>query len=67
EAEKCLEKSEESMILAERAHMDVVSAEANGKEFRIPVLFMHAEDQLLSTQTIMLMAKEFIDLYKLIK
>lgn len=64
EANKSLDDAEQSMIKAEKSHMDVVVAEANGEKFNIPVLFIHAEDQLLSTQTIMLLAKEFVDLYK---
>lgn len=59
-----LEDAEISMTQAEKTHMDVISAEANGEKFQIPVLFMHAEDQLLTTQTIMLLAKEFIDLHQ---
>lgn len=64
EAYKMLEDADQSMIKAEKAHMDVVVAEANGEKFNIPILFIHAEDQLLTTQTIMLMAKEFVELYK---
>lgn len=64
EAFELLEKADESMIEAEKTHMDVISAEANGQKIMIPVLFMHAEDQLLTTQSIMLLAKEFINLYQ---
>ncbi|AVN61295.1 PTS lactose/cellobiose transporter subunit IIA [Mesoplasma florum] len=67
EAFKELELSDESMINATSAHFDVITAEAAGNKFNIPVLFMHAEDQLLTTQTIMILAKEFIDLYKKIE
>ncbi len=64
EAYQNLENAEHSMINAEKSHMDVVSAEASGEKFDFPVLFVHAEDQLLTTQTLMLLAKEFVDLYK---
>lgn len=64
EAEAELLIAEEHMTKASHAHMDIISAEAGGEVLQIPVLFMHAEDQLLSTQTIMLLAKEFVDVYK---
>ncbi|WP_338983823.1 PTS lactose/cellobiose transporter subunit IIA [Spiroplasma endosymbiont of Othius punctulatus] len=64
EAEAALAEADSHMNQASHAHMDIVSAEAGGEKFQIPVLFMHAEDQLLSTQTIMLLAKEFVDVYK---
>ncbi|ATZ18915.1 PTS system, cellobiose-specific IIA component [Williamsoniiplasma somnilux] len=64
EADELLEKAEQSMIIAEKTHMDVVSAEAGGEKLVFPVLFVHAEDQLLTTQTLMLIAKEFVDVYK---
>ncbi|WP_339023170.1 PTS lactose/cellobiose transporter subunit IIA [Spiroplasma endosymbiont of Crioceris asparagi] len=50
---------------AGEAHMDVISEEADGVKICAPVLFIHAEDQLLNTQTIMILAKEFIEMYKL--
>lgn len=67
ESLKELEFSDKSMMQAESAHFDVITAEAAGEKLLIPVLFMHAEDQLLTTQTIMILAKEFIDVYKIIK
>ncbi|WP_338970162.1 PTS lactose/cellobiose transporter subunit IIA [Spiroplasma endosymbiont of Labia minor] len=66
EAQNLLKKADESMIIAEKTHMDIISAEAAGETIDFKVLFMHAEDQLLTTQSIMLLAKEFIDLYKLV-
>ncbi|QHX35721.1 PTS system, cellobiose-specific IIA component [Spiroplasma sp. TIUS-1] len=64
EAEEKLSEADGHMNTASHTHMDIVSAEASGEKFQIPVLFMHAEDQLLSTQTIMLLAKEFVEVYK---
>ncbi|AVN63660.1 PTS lactose/cellobiose IIA subunit [Mesoplasma florum] len=64
ETSNLLEKAEESLIVAEKAHMDVIVKEAQGEQLPFKVLFLHAEDQLLTTQTIVLLAKEFVDLYK---
>ncbi|MDR1991634.1 MAG: PTS lactose/cellobiose transporter subunit IIA [Mycoplasmataceae bacterium] len=63
EAKKSLEQAEQFMIDAEREHMEVVQAEANGDKLQLTALFMHAEDQMLTTQTLMLVSKEFVDLY----
>ncbi|MGL5204815.1 MAG: PTS lactose/cellobiose transporter subunit IIA [Metamycoplasmataceae bacterium] len=59
-----LESAEKNMIEAEKQHADLVQQEAAGVEIKIPLLLMHAEDQLLSTQTLMLMAEEFVSLYE---
>lgn len=59
-----LKSAEKNIIEAEKQHADLVQKEAAGAEIKIPLLLMHAEDQLLSTQTLLLMAEEFVDLYK---
>ncbi|MGL5308612.1 MAG: PTS lactose/cellobiose transporter subunit IIA [Metamycoplasmataceae bacterium] len=64
DAKKKLESAEKNMIEAEKQHADLVQKEAAGVEIKIPLLLMHAEDQLLSTQTLMLMAEEFVNLYE---
>jgi PTS system cellobiose-specific IIA component len=64
EAKLKLEEAEKNIIEAEKQHADLVQQEAAGTEIKIPLLLMHAEDQLLSTQTIILMAEEFVSLYK---
>lgn len=64
EANELITKARESHALAGHKHMDVVSAEAGGEVLQLPALFVHAEDQLLNTETIILMAVEMIELYK---
>lgn len=67
EAEEKIKEAEKNLIEAEKQHADLVQDEAAGEKIDIPLLLMHAEDQMLTTQTLILMAKEFIDLYKKIK
>ena len=67
EAEKNIKEAEKNLIEAEKQHASLVQDEATGESINIPLLLMHAEDQMLTTQTLILMAKEFIDLYKKIK
>lgn len=64
EAESKIKEAEKNMIEAEKQHTDLIQSEAAGEKIHIPLLLMHAEDQMLTTQTLILMAKEFIDLYK---
>lgn len=63
-AYQLIESAENSCVIAEKAHMDVITSEAQGQQIEFKVIFMHAEDQLLTTQTIILLAKEFIEVYK---
>ncbi|ASP28430.1 PTS system, cellobiose-specific IIA component [Spiroplasma corruscae] len=64
DAEILLKKSEELMILAEQEHMEVIVQEAQGIKHPFKLLFVHAEDQMLNTQTIIIMAKKLINIYK---
>jgi PTS system cellobiose-specific IIA component len=49
------------------AHAKLISQEAQGNKTEINLLLLHAEDQMMSAETIKIMAEEFIDLYKLVK
>lgn len=63
-AEEKMKNSNEEIARASHMHFDVISAEAQGQQLEYKVLFLHAEDQLLSTQTLILLAQEIIDLHK---
>lgn len=63
-SQELLNEAEKSYAVAAHSHMDVVSAEAQGEKFNLTALFVHAEDQLLSVETIILLAKEFVEVYK---
>ncbi|WP_127942718.1 MULTISPECIES: PTS lactose/cellobiose transporter subunit IIA [unclassified Mycoplasma] len=61
-----LDQAHKSSADASRWHFDVIKAEANGQKLEYRVLFIHAEDQLLASQTVILLAQEMVDLYRLI-
>ncbi|WP_146637885.1 PTS lactose/cellobiose transporter subunit IIA [Spiroplasma clarkii] len=63
-ADSLLKEADEMMIVAEKAHMDIIVQEAQGVQHDFKVLFMHAEDQMLTTQTLMILVQKFINLYK---
>jgi cellobiose PTS system EIIA component len=46
------------------AHATLIQQEANGEKTEINLLLLHAEDQMMSAETIKIMAEEFIEVYK---
>ncbi|TYS69456.1 PTS lactose/cellobiose transporter subunit IIA [Sutcliffiella horikoshii] len=46
------------------AHSKLIQQEASGEKTDITLLLLHAEDQMMSAETIKIMAEEFIELYK---
>ncbi|UPM52960.1 PTS lactose/cellobiose transporter subunit IIA [Gottfriedia acidiceleris] len=45
-------------------HAKLIQQEARGEKTEINLLLVHAEDQMMSAETIKIMAEEFIMLYK---
>ena len=64
EANAIIEEGNQSYILAHKEHHDLVTREASGEDININLIFMHAEDQLLNTETLKIMALEMIELNK---
>ena len=64
EAETKINLANEAINKASHQHFELIQAEAQGNKIEIPLLLMHAEDQLLTTQTLILLAQEMVDLYK---
>lgn len=58
-----MELSHKQMTEAEKQHAELIQKEAAGEEIKVPLLLMHAEDQLLSTQTLILLVEELIDIH----
>lgn len=52
---------------AHTLHFDLVQKEASGEELPFSLMLMHAEDQMLTTEIVKLMAVEIIELRKEIK
>ena len=64
EAATKLKEANVQIASASHIHMDVITKEAQGEQLEFKVLFMHAEDQLLSTQTLILLVEELVELHK---
>ena len=59
-----LVEAEEAFVEAHKIHAELIQKEASGEKTEFSLLFMHAEDQMASTEIIQLLSKEFIDLYQ---
>jgi PTS system cellobiose-specific IIA component len=49
---------------AHTAHAGLIQQEASGEKSEYSMLFMHAEDLLMSAESFKILAEEFIELYK---
>ncbi|AVN58925.1 PTS lactose/cellobiose transporter subunit IIA [Mesoplasma florum] len=59
-----LENAENSLIKTEKAHMNVIVKEVQGIQLDYKVMFLNVEDQLLITQVLRILVKEFVKLWK---
>ena len=48
-----------------KAHASLIQKEASGESVEFSLLLMHAEDQLMNTETIKIFAQEIITLYRI--
>ena len=67
EAEKKLVESQEYLVKGHHAHASLIQKEAAGEKLEFSLIIMHAEDQLISAETIKDLAKEIIDMFKSLK
>ncbi len=63
-ADKLLKEGETIYSKAHHHHFDLVKKEASGEDLPFSILFMHAEDQMLNTETVKLMAEEIVNIRK---
>lgn len=67
EAEKNVEEAKGFLLEGHHAHSALIQNEANGKKLQFSLIIMHAEDQLMSSETIKDLAIELIEMNKEIK
>ena len=63
-ARALMEEGQEVFKQGHQAHAGLIQEEANGNQTSLNLLLVHAEDQLMTTETFKLVAEEFIDLYE---
>ena len=63
-AEEKLEASKHFFVEGHKMHASLIQREATGKKLEFSLILMHAEDQIMSVDTITLLVKEMIELYR---
>ena len=66
ETEQKLAEARKYFNEAHHYHRDLIQKEAQGIDVQLSLIFMHAEDQLMSTETIIILVEEMIEMYQLI-
>lgn len=66
-AQKKLDESKQYFTKGHKVHSSLIQKEASGESINFSLIFMHAEDQLMSAETISLLVEEMIEMYKIIK
>lgn len=64
EAEEKLKEGEDCFVEGHNAHAGILQRMAGGEQIVMDVLMVHAEDQMMSTETIRIMVDEMIALYR---
>ena len=62
-----IEEGDQAFVQGHGAHAGLIQQEAAGNSVTVTMLLMHAEDQLMSAETIKVMALELIENYKRIQ
>ncbi|TDL92220.1 PTS lactose/cellobiose transporter subunit IIA [Vibrio vulnificus] len=63
-AEEKLKESRIHMLEGHHAHSGLIQQEASGQKVEITLLLMHAEDQMMSAETISDLVAEMIRMYR---
>ncbi|MGG3469192.1 PTS lactose/cellobiose transporter subunit IIA [Neobacillus pocheonensis] len=63
-AEEKLKESKQYFVEGHKIHASLIQKEASGEKVEVTLILMHAEDQLLSAETIAELVKEMIEMYK---
>lgn len=66
EADELLKKAKESIEIAHNSQTDLLQKEAAGEKTEVTVLFVHAQDHLMTAITEMNLIEQIIDLRKIV-
>lgn len=61
---KLMEEGENHFSQGHEVHSKLIQQDASGETSQITLLLIHAEDQMMSAETLKIVAEEMIDLYK---
>ena len=63
-ADALIKQGDESFLGGHDAHTELIQREAGGDPVQMNLMITHAEDQLMSAETIKIVALELIELYR---
>ncbi|KMY44653.1 PTS dihydroxyacetone transporter [Bacillus sp. FJAT-27916] len=63
-AEEKLAESKHFFVEGHRMHASLIQREANGEKLEFSLILMHAEDQIMSVDTITMLVIEMIEIYR---
>lgn len=66
EAERLLKESDEALNQAHKVQTDIIQAEARGEHTDVSVLFVHAQDHLMTAIEARNLIEKMIKMYKII-
>ena len=66
-AEALMEEAEKAFVLAHKAQTEIIQNEASGESYEFSLLFAHAQDTLMTIHSELRMAKEMVDILKIIE
>lgn len=64
EAEKLLKEANQTLLKAHNIQTDIIHAEARGEKYPVSVLFVHAQDHLMTSIEVISLAETIIKLNK---
>ena len=62
-----MKEGDEAFTEGHKVHGELISKEAGGEDLKPGLIMIHAEDQMMSAETLRIVATEFIELYKDLK
>ena len=65
-AEQCLEKSNSELLMAQKEHAKVLREMAESGKMETNLLLVHAEDHVSVSEMALDMARELVDVYKIL-
>lgn len=64
EAEACMKAGKEEYLLGHEAHYELIQKGARGEHIQVPLILVHAEDQMMSAEAFQVIAEELIASYQ---
>lgn len=63
-AQERIQEGDDSFAQGHHVHADLIQKEAAGEQIPASLLLIHAEDQMMSAETLKLVVEELIELYR---